>query len=931
MIFCDFETQSPIDLRKEGAKVYIQHPYTRIMSGVFIADGKTTVWVPKHIQLPTGKYPYPIDRSEGFPAAILQLAKYRPLVAHNAELFDAWLIGQKYPKYKLNWIDTIHYCRAAGLPGKLDLVLKILFDVTKLDNTAMLMLCEAKIQRGKPHYPIGNAALWTRMLDYNIRDVQYLERIYKWLASTGVVDREKKLIAKHEEINKRGFKIDRNLVVALRQVWAELQKTAVDEVAKITNGALTERDLFSPIKVKSYLQSLGYKYNTLDAKMVNQILLTPENFLEGDDAASMLAILATRKNAIRATTGKLDRILNEIDDDDVARRSVIHHGAHTGRATGRGINPLNFPRGVALEDGLYDKLQQMIKDKASPAEILATCKNSGDVLNTFTRHCIIPHGEKFRIADYNAIEARLVGWFADCKGLMEAFNDTKRDVYCEMASKLFGREITPKDETERFIGKTIVLGCIAKDTPVLTDSGWKKIQYVTRSDLVWDGEAYVKCDGAIYKGQKQCYNVNGVWMTPDHKVLTSKGWVESCQLSENTHFRASGWFTEDSRYHLLSLENEGGSKELLQLASVGQLQNTIQQIYRSAGQRNAMRVLKNKPQSLNHNMPILCTTQKPVQDYLTGFLPSTLGAITKSVLSTNTTVKGGSKSILQTEKSFWATLSHYRDGITRNLKLTESTMTETMQEETCALQRDPCNARIVETYDLLNCGLNNRFQAGNLIVHNCGYQMGHTKFDTMCKIYGINLAAAGVDAKTCVKAYRETYPEVKRLWHKLEDNCRAAVECPGMEFETCRVKFYRDGSWLLLTLPSGRVLRYRDISVDRISAPWNEAEMIDQVHYTTVHNYRKSLYGGILAENICQATGRDLLYDALLQLEKTCLHVYDEVAGEDDLETMVKVMSKGTVWSKNLTIKVEGFESPYYTKAKPKGAVKKVAINGKLI
>jgi len=691
-IYCDFESQSTIDLKKQGSKVYIQHPHTRIMSGVFIVDNKVTIWVPKHIQADLSKYPLPVDRSADFPAHILQLAKTHTFVAHNAELFDKWLIEEKYP-YRFNWLDTIHYCRAAGLPGALGKVLDILFGINKLDNLAMLMLCEAKVRNGKPVYPVGNFAIWKKMLDYNVQDVKHLPKIMDYLTATGVIEAERENVKRHEEINARGFKVNRDLVVLLRKLWGELQERAVDEVYELTDKQLKEKDLFSPIKVKNYLQSLGYGLNTLNAQVVNQIIARPEDFLEGDDAASMLALLMIRKNAIRATPGKLDRMLAELDDDDVARRSIVFYGAHTGRPTGRGINPLNFPRGTKLGvldkakdytlDNLLCKLQNGTGNLSTITEYAKANSNEkvkvneGDILNTLTRNCLIPHGDMFHIADMSQIEARLAAKLANCKTLLDAFADPKRDVYCEYGTVQFGRVITAEDEVERYVSKTIVLGS--------------------------------------------------------------------------------------------------------------------------------------------------------------------------------------------------------------------------------------------------------------------NYGMGHRKLAMMCQIFGIDLEKVGLTAKACIDTYRKTYPEIKRLWHKLQDACTNAVQCPGVEFEAGYSKFklmknYQSTGidFLRLTLPSGRNLWYRDCYMETTPAPWNDQDQITQPHYTTSYNFRRSLYGGILAENICQATGRDIQCLAKLKLGKTVLDVYDELCGEDDLETLVKAMSTVPKWLKGLPIEAKGFSAPCYSKEKFKNSAKLTAINGVL-
>jgi DNA polymerase bacteriophage-type len=80
-------------------------------------------------------------------------------------------------------------------------------------------------------------------------------------------------------------------------------------------------------------------------------------------------------------------------------------------------------------------------------------------------------------------------------------------------------------------GGSLVENCIAAGALVLTKAGWKPIQTVTKSDDVWDGDRWVKHKGLIAKGWQTTIAVNGVRMTPEHRILTTKGWKhgKECQ------------------------------------------------------------------------------------------------------------------------------------------------------------------------------------------------------------------------------------------------------------------------------------------------------------------------------------------------------------------------------------------------------------------
>lgn len=123
-----------------------------------------------------------------------------------------------------------------------------------------------------------------------------------------------------------------------------------------------------------------------------------------------------------------------------------------------------------------------------------------------TLFCALPCG---RLLSYPAIK-----W--EWRELVDKDTGKVSDRYQLTYLKQYGR-------TAMWYGKA----CVAGDALVATSRGWVRLDTVVASDKLWDGEAWVSHDGLIYQGVKFTIPVDGVEMTPDHRVLAAGGWVEA--------------------------------------------------------------------------------------------------------------------------------------------------------------------------------------------------------------------------------------------------------------------------------------------------------------------------------------------------------------------------------------------------------------------
>jgi len=100
-----------------------------------------------------------------------------------------------------------------------------------------------------------------------------------------------------------------------------------------------------------------------------------------------------------------------------------------------------------------------------------------------------------------------------------------RKLYTEMEKEAF--TIIAEEGVEAVNAAVRLNKCLAAGTEVLTTSGWKPIEYVTRADMLWDGVEWVNACGSVAQGVQPVVDCWGVYMTPDHKVLAACGWREA--------------------------------------------------------------------------------------------------------------------------------------------------------------------------------------------------------------------------------------------------------------------------------------------------------------------------------------------------------------------------------------------------------------------
>lgn len=214
-------------------------------------------------------------------------------------------------------------------------------------------------------------------------------------------------------------------------------------------------------------------------------------------------------------------------------------------------------------------------------------------------------------------------------------------------------------------------------------------------------------------------------------------------------------------------------------------------------------------------------------------------------------------------------------------------------------------------------------QIGKVAELACGYQGAVGAFQAMGRNFGLELPEEEV--KEIVDKWRASRPKTKGWWYELENCAVAALERPGEEFRAGSVSLSVMDKVLLIRLPSGRCLYYRNPRLEEKDVPWGRKMCIahDGVDSYTRRWATQYLYGGRIAENVTQAVARDILCRGMLQAEaagyRIVMHVHDEAVAEvlegfGGVEEFEKLLCAPIPWAPGLPLKAEGWRGKRYRK-----------------
>ena len=244
-------------------------------------------------------------------------------------------------------------------------------------------------------------------------------------------------------------------VLARSLIELESHETAAigTQVEQLTGGAIKACDLRRDKLLRSYLEGLGVRLSNLKRETVLNLL----NASAPLDLVAR-AVLEARLAVNRVTTGKLHAAQLAQDTDGRLRDTLVYHKALTGRWSSRGVQLHNLPRPHKDLKDIFPLLE-LVNDPDGFRAALPAKVSVADAISALIRPTIrAAQGMKLCMGDFASIEARGVAWCAGDQALLDRYARGE-DVYCGLATHIFGRPITKKDDAERQIGKQGILGC----------------------------------------------------------------------------------------------------------------------------------------------------------------------------------------------------------------------------------------------------------------------------------------------------------------------------------------------------------------------------------------------------------------------------------------------------------------------------------------
>lgn len=423
-LHCDIETYSSVNLAKCGVYRYVQADDFEIILFAYSTDGSEV----KIIDL---------ARGEKIPPLILSALEDDKVIkhAHNASFericFSSFL-GYPVGEYisPESWRCTMTWAAYMGLPLSL------------VGVGAVLGLGKQKMTEGKDlirffcspcsptktngnrtrNLPSDDPDKWERFKSYNIRDVEAEMEIEQKLIKFPVPDFIWDEYHLSERINDRGIKVDMDFIKQAITMDEMSRTKLMDQMQKVT-------EIDNPNSVqqmKGWLSENGVETDTLGKKAVAELLKeAPERLAE---------VLKLRQQLAKSSVKKYAAMENAVCSDGRIRGMFTFLGANrTGRFSSKIVQLQNLP-----QNHMQDLKEARGIVKNGDSEVLEMLyEDIPDTLSQLIRTAFVPKkGCKFIVADFSAIEARVLSWLAGEKWRSEVFA-SGGDIYCASASQMF--------------------------------------------------------------------------------------------------------------------------------------------------------------------------------------------------------------------------------------------------------------------------------------------------------------------------------------------------------------------------------------------------------------------------------------------------------------------------------------------------------------
>ena len=296
------------------------------------------------------------------------------------------------------------------------------------------------------HSPTDYPDKWEIFKAYNKRDVEAELEIDRRLSRFPVPDFLWKEFYLDQEINDRGILVDMQLADKAIGLDAEAKEELTAEMKRLT-GVENPNSVY---QLLDWLETQGYKSDSLGKTQVQELIKTAKEPVK--------SVLQMRLQLSKSSVKKYTAMKNTACSDNRARGMFSFYGAsRTGRWAGRNVQLQNLPQNY-LPD--LSEARELVK-YGSFEDIQMLYDDVPDTLSQLIRTAFIPRqGMKFIVADFSAIEARVIAWLAGEEWRMKAFANGE-DIYCASASKMFGVPVVKHGENGqlRQKGKISELAC----------------------------------------------------------------------------------------------------------------------------------------------------------------------------------------------------------------------------------------------------------------------------------------------------------------------------------------------------------------------------------------------------------------------------------------------------------------------------------------